>query len=110
MGLKCTKANKTIPVQPTPASGPRLEENSQSHKADDYSTVKKERPYAMVDHSMMGDTIDREANNETALKREGVEEDAEFEVYMPRQQVSALLRLERPMMYVCSGEPIKYKI
>lgn len=57
---------------------------------------------------MMGETIDREANNETAMKGEVVE--AEFEVYIPRQQVSALLRLERPMMYVCSGEPIKYKI
>jgi hypothetical protein len=56
----------------------------------------------------MGDTIDREGNNETALKREV--DEAEFEVYMPRQQVQALLRLERPMMYVCSGEPIKYKI
>jgi hypothetical protein len=62
----------------------------------------------MVDQSMMGETIDREANNETAMKGEVGE--AEFEVYMPRQQVSALLRLERPMMYVCSGEPIKFKI
>ena len=37
----------------------------------------------MMDQSLMGDTIDREGNNETALKREV--DEAEFEVYMPRQ-------------------------
>jgi hypothetical protein len=54
----------------------------------------------------MGETLDpREAQNETRLDRE--KEDVE--IYIPRVQVSALLRLERPMMYVCVGEPVRYK-
>jgi hypothetical protein len=39
----------------------------------------------MLDHSLLGETIDREANNETGLKRENSDkdEDGDFEVYMP---------------------------
>jgi hypothetical protein len=85
MGLKCTKANKTIPVSPT-TTALHGEDISHCHKSkdrlDDYASEKKESSCLMVDHSMMGETIDREANNETAMKGEVVE--AEFVVYMPR--------------------------
>jgi len=69
MGLKCIKANKTLAISPTKA--PQVDANSQSNKAsylDDSATENKKGSYLMMDQSLMGETIDREANNETALK------------------------------------------